>query len=350
MTLLIFITLLTLGISATCSLFEAVLYSTRIGTLEAVRRKDPTDPRATQMIELKRNISAPISAILILNTIANTAGATLAGLISARALQPQFVPVYTVCFVLGILILSEIVPKTYGVVHWRRMWRIITWPLIAIKTALAPAVALTQQLTNLLAHRTAIPSVTEDEILAMVQLGASEGHISQSESRLVRNIIHMEDIVARDIMTPRIVMFTLDESTLVQDAQPSIQQAGFSRLPIYHQEAENITGYVLRQDVFRALGEETSHSLKSLAKPITFVPESANCLSLLNQFLKERRHLAMVTDEYGGLAGLITLEDLIETLLGSEIVDETDQTIDMRSKAKRLKRGKRPSPPPRPPL
>ena len=334
MTLLLVITFLTLFISALCSLFEAVLYSTRIGTIEAVRRKSPGDPLATKMIELKRNISRPIAAILVLNTIANTAGATFAGVVSARVLQSQFVPIYTFSLVFGILIFSEILPKTYGAIHWRGMWRLITLPLVGIKTLLYPAVALSQKLTSLMTHRTNIPTVTEDEILAIVQLGASEGHITQNESQLVRNIIQMEDIFIRDIMTPRIVMFTMDESTSVTDALASIQEAGFSRIPIYRKEAENITGYVLCQDVYRVLAEGASHELTSLAQPITFVPESANCLSLLNQFLKSRLHLAMVTDEYGGLAGLVTLEDLIETLLGSEIVDETDQAIDMRSKAK----------------
>jgi len=350
MTLLLVITFLTLFISGMCSLFEAVLYSTRIGTIEAVRRKSPGDPLAAKMIELKRNISRPLAAILVLNTIANTAGATFAGVVSARVLPSQFVPVYTCGLVAGILIFSEILPKTYGAIHWRKMWRMIALPLLAIKTLLYPAVALSQRLTTLMTHRGNIPTVTEDEILAIVQLGASEGHITHGESQLVRNIIQMEDILVRDIMTPRIVMFTMDEATSVADALTSIQEVGFTRIPIYRQGAENITGYVLCQDVYRALAEGASLELKSLSQPITFVPESANCLSLLNQFLKSRLHLAMVTDEYGGLAGLVALEDLIETLLGSEIVDETDQAIDMRSKAKHLKESGFPSSPPKPSL
>lgn len=334
MGLLIGITLATLGISALCSLFEAVLYSSRMGTLEAARKENPHDTRAKRMILLKQKISVPIAAILVLNTVANTAGATLAGLVSAQVLPAAYVPIYTIGLVLGILFLSEIIPKTYGAVHWRGIWRHIVWPLVWIKNALYPLVVVAQWLTSKLAHQAAIPSVTEEEILAMVQLGATEGHISHSESRLVRNIIRMEDINARDILTPRIVMFTLEETMSVTEAVERIQESGFTRIPIYGGEPENVTGYVMCVDLYRTQTTTPDLPLRDLAKPISFVPESANCLSLLNQFIKNRTHLAMVADEYGGVAGLLSLEDLVETLLGSEIVDETDSTIDMRTKAK----------------
>lgn len=332
MTALILVTLFTLGVSAMCSLYEAVLYSARIAILEAARHGRHAK-LAAQMIQLKTDISAPISAILILNTIANTAGATWAGIISAQVLPAPMVPVYMGGLVLGILFLSEIIPKTIGAIYWPHLWIGIVWPIIILRWALHPLIVAIQKITHVLTRGHEAHVVTEEEILALVNLGASEGHISEEESELVQNIIGLEDQHAKDVMTPRVVMFTLSDDTPISDALEMVKPVGFSRIPLYHEHPENIIGYLLRRDLTAAADTRTGAAVRSLAKPIEFVPESANCLGLLNRFLKRRIHIAMVTDEYGGLAGLITLEDLLETLLGSEIVDETDRVIDMQKAA-----------------
>ena len=341
MTALITITVLTLAVSGICSLFEAVLYSTRVAAVEAEKTKGDRGNRAAdRMLGLKSNISVPIAAILILNTIANTAGANYAGVYCAKILSPQMVPVYTVGFVLGILFLSEIIPKTLGAAYWRGLWAPISLPLVGLKNAMYPLVFATQKVTGVLTGRQPATSVTEEEILAMVQLGFREGHISEEEKEMVDNIILLENKHAKDIMTPRIVMSTLPSDTTVADAVERIRTVGFSRILMYREHPENITGYVLRRDLLVQQPEDDGAPIESLAKPISFIPENANCLSLLNQYLRHRLHIAVVTDEYGGVAGLVTLEDLIETLLGSEIIDETDQAIDMREMAERLKLGR----------
>jgi len=341
MALLITVTLLTLGISALCSLFEAVLYSTRIGSIEAAKKEDEDGKGiADRMVDLKTNIAVPITAILVLNTIANTAGAALAGFISREELSPLGVASFAVFLVLGILFLSELIPKTIGAIYWRRLWRWIVWPIIVLRVALYPIVWLVQKFTNLITRGASAAAVTEEEIVAMVNLGESGGHLSEEEGEMVRNIINLEEKSAKDIMTPRVVAFTLDAEMEVHDAIGRLSSVGFSRIPIYKEHPENISGYVLRRHLYSVDEEKRTRRIQSLAKPISFVPETANCLTLLNQFLKHRWHIAMVTDEYGGLAGLVTLEDLIETLLGSEIVDETDRFVDMQTAARQRSQSK----------
>lgn len=350
MTALIVVTVATLAVSALCSLFEAVLYSTRIVTIEAALAEDPEEHgRAGRMLRLKESIADPIAAILILNTIANTAGCTIAGFLAAQRFGPTGVLVFSGGLVVGILFLSEIVPKTVGAVYWRHVWGGIVWPLVALRWVLHPVVWIVQRFTVLITRHASIVTVTEDEILAMVSRGAQEGELSAEEGQMVRNIINLENQLAKDILTPRVVMFTLDAETSVVDACDAMRQIGFSRVPIYKEHTENITGYILRRDLHAAVARDESHSLQEIANPVSFVPETANCLTLLNQFLKHRWHIAVVTDEYGGLAGIITLEDLIETLLGSEIVDETDRYIDMQEAAQNWKQAHRDPVPLEPP-
>jgi CBS domain containing-hemolysin-like protein len=339
MTLLIVVVVLTLCISGLCSLFEATLYSTRTGVLEAAKSHPTTGRLARRFLTMKQHIDAPIAAILILNTMANTAGATLAGMFAAHVFGTTLVVIFSVVFTLAILLLSEIVPKTLGVVYWRSLWSHIVWPLTAMTTLLYPAIYISQKLTRLLtAGHTGTP-VTEEEILAMTRLGATVGEISAQESAMVHNIIHLETRQVREIMTPRPVVFTLHADLTVAEALPLVTQQGFTRVPIYEQTREHIVGYVTLHDLSSAHTlRQPEAQIKTIAKPISFVPETVNCLALLTTFLQQRWHIAVVVDEYGGVAGLVTLEDLIETILGTEIVDEADRVVDLRHRAQQLKR------------
>lgn len=335
MTALVVVVALTLMVSALCSLFEAVLFSTRLGALEAARESGRRSPQTVdRMIAMKRHVSGPIAGILILNTVANTAGATIAGMYCAEILGHDYILVFSAGLTLAILFVSEIIPKTYGAVHWRGLWPFTVWPIYVIRVALTPFIWITQHLTRLITHGQQTTTATEEEILAMINLSASEGQISREENRMVQNIINMEEKRARDIMTPRTVMSIMDGSLPAADALKVASEAGFSRFPVFKDDPENITGYVLLRDLYAAAAQNPGQQLLGTQKPIDFVPETANCLTLLNNFLKHRRHIAMVTDEYGGVAGLLTLEDLIETLLGSEIVDETDRATDLQALAR----------------
>lgn len=338
MTILIFVVILTLVISASCSLYEAVLYSTRMGTLESAKSKGKRSKLARLFIEMKRNISVPIAAILILNTIANTAGATIAGMYAARALGVSKMPIFSIALTLGILFLSEILPKTLGAVHWRKIWPLVVYPLKFISYTLSPIIFITEKFTRLITKTQKTTTNTEDEILALVHLGALEGEISHEESQMMRNIIDLENKPVRDIMTPRTVIFSLDAKLSVEAAMKIVSEKGLTRIPIYEEDREHIIGYLLSHDFssYKSSGQ-SGIQLKSIVRPINFVPETVNCLTLLMNFLKHRRHIAIVVDEYGGVDGLVTLEDLIETMLGTEIVDETDQAVDLQEIARKKK-------------
>jgi CBS domain containing-hemolysin-like protein len=335
MAILFLVVILTLSISALCSLVEATLYSTRMGALEAVSSGGNLGHLAKRLISMKRQIDVPIAAILILNTVANTAGATIAGMYAANILAPQFAIPFSICFTLAILFLAEILPKTLGAVYWRRIWPFIVWPLTMIRYALQPALIITQAFTTIVTRGQSISPVTEDEIIAMARLGAQSGEISAEESVMVRNIIELENKLVRNIMTPRPVIFALDAKMTVAEALPLVSAKGFTRIPIYEEDREHIVGYVVFQELSAARLSNLAHTpLRDYAKTMSFISETVNCLTLLTTFLKFRRHIAIVSDEYGGVAGLITLEDLIETLLGTEIVDETDRVVDLQQIAR----------------
>ena len=339
MLVLAIIVFLTLFVSANCSLYEAVLYSARMGTLEAAKRKKDTKAKlAVQMISFKKNISTPISAILITNTLANTAGATVAGMYASKVLGAPYLPVFSLVFTILILFFSEIMPKNIGAVHWRTLWYWIVKPLQMLSTGLKPMIYFTERFSQLFIKGFKSTTITEDEILAMIHMGAKEGEISHEESRMVRNIIDLENKTVRDIMTPRKVMVSLNCSSSAKEALKPGDHKTFSRIPIWENTQENILGYVKIQDVIASqFRDENEVSLKSIARPISFVRDNSNCLTVFSDFLKNRKHIAIVLDEFDSISGLITLEDLIESLIGIEIVDEGDKHTDMQKFARQQK-------------
>lgn len=337
MAILITIVSITLIISFICSLYEAILYSTRMGTLEAEKTGGKRKAQAIKMIQLKSKISVPIAAILILNTVAHTAGATLSGMYASKVLGDAMVPWFSLVFTLAVLYLTEIIPKTIGAMHWRSLWPSIIWPLTIMKYALYPLIFFTQKFSQALMRDDGRgPAVTEEDILGTIRLGARGGEISQWESLMLHNIISLEGKPVEDIMTPRTVMFTLDEEMTVGEAVGPAREKGFTRIPVYRGDRENIVGYVMTHDLSSAqIQSEPETRLAAITKPIMFVREEENCLVLLTNFLKKRLHIAIIGDEYGGVSGLVTLEDLIETVLGTEIVDENDSVVDLQKMARR---------------
>lgn len=336
MTILIFIVTATILTSASCSLFESILYSTRMGTLESAKTKEKKGRTARLFIGMKTNISETIAAILILNTLANTGGAAIAGMYAVDFLGTAWLPVFSAIFTIAILFLSEIYPKTVGAVHWRGLWPFIVYPLKVIIFALYPFIFITQKATASVMAKQKGKTITEDEILALVHLGAREGEISKEESAMVRNIINLEDKTVEQIMTPRKMVFSIDGAMNLADATLAILGKGFSRIPVYEKDKENIIGYVTIHDLHKpGVAENIQDSIKSIMRPISQVALNSNCLTLLTSFLKQRMHIAIVADEYGGVDGLVTLEDLIETVLGREIVDETDKVVDLQEEARK---------------
>ncbi len=337
MMILLVIACITVVVSFYCSLSEATLYSTRSGALEASRASGKKSDLAAQFLEMKRKISVPIAAILILNTLVNIVGAFFAGIYASNVLGPSMAPVFSVLFTLAILFIGEIAPKTLGAVYWRQIWPLIVIPLKVLKYGMYPLIVVSQAFSNLLTRGHKTPHITEEEILAVVRMGAKQGEITYDESVFVHNIIDLENRLVREILTPRTVIFSLNAEMTVEEAAKVTYKKGFTRIPLYEREPENIIGYVIMNDLLSAKAFGDPHAIiKSMAKPIFFVPESNNLLVLLKSFLKHRRHIAIIVDEYGGVEGLVTMEDLIETLLGDEIVDETDRVVDLREQARQL--------------
>jgi CBS domain containing-hemolysin-like protein len=336
MAILVLVVVLTIFISSQCSLYEAILYSTRMGALEAEKTEGKRKGLARRLIDMKTKISIPLSAILILNTISNTAGATIAGMYAHKTIGQQWVPVFSVLFTLGILFFAEIIPKTIGAVYWRSFWPTIVLPLTIMKYFLYPLIIITQWFSESITRRASVPPITEEDILGTIRLGAKDGEISQMESHMLHNIINLETKKVSDVMTPRTVMFTLDETMSVEEALRIASDMGFTRIPTYRGDRENIVGYIMLHDLTSAnVLSEPKEPISTIAKPIRFVRQSENCLSLLTTFLKKRRHIAVIGDDFGGVAGLITLEDLLETVLGEEIVDETDSIVDLQKHARK---------------
>jgi CBS domain containing-hemolysin-like protein len=192
-----------------------------------------------------------------------------------------------------------------------------------------------------LTHKSRQKVITEDEILALVHLGAKEGEISHDESRMVKNIINLEEKLVEDIMTPRRMVFSLDADLSIKSAFTESQKHPHNRILVYENDKENIIGYVLVKDIYTLnILDKGNEKLRSILFSITKVDEKTNCLRLLNNFLKSRKHIAVIKDEFDGLAGLVTLEDLIETALGHEIVDETDKVVDLQEEARKERKNK----------
>ena len=320
-------------VSAGCSLLESVLYSTRVITLEAAADGDKV--RAHRMQHLKLKVENPLAAILILNTLANTAGAALAGWAAGEVWGPGSLWVFSLCFTLAILLFSEIIPKTVGAVHWKKLWRRSVNPLLGMCLVLKPMIVLTQAVTRLITKsREQQTPVSEDEILAAARLGATGGEISAMERDLIQNIIHLEDVRAADILTPRTVMLMVDgQSDLAQIKEQAVGWP-YSRVPVFEETMDQVVGYILKSEVLAAPKANDNKPVRELAKPVSFVPATANALSLLSSFLRRRKHLYMVVDEYGGIMGLVTLEDVLESLVGSEIIDENDTVADLQEMAR----------------
>jgi len=342
MGVLFLVVFLTILISFQCSLYEATLYSTRMGALESAKGKKKQKNAALHMIGLKRDISVPLSAILILNTLANTAGATIAGMYAHEVLGTALVPAFSILFTIAILFLAEVMPKTLGAVYWRDVWPYVVWPLHVMSRALYPAIIVTRAFANLLTRGKTPPPVSEEEILGVIRLGAKEGEISHLESRMLHNIIELENKPVREVMTPRTVMFSLDANQTVETALQAFTEGGFSRIPVYENDKDNIIGYVMIHDLSSAKVLSAPETLvRSIVRPVSFVSEDSDCMTLLTSFLQKRSHMSIITDEYGSVRGLITLEDLLETVLGMEIVDETDRAADMQKLAHKRAGGRR---------
>lgn len=334
MGLLIFYLALALGVSFLCSVLEAVLLSVTPAYVAALA--DAGGPAGKRLQRLKADIDRPLAAILSLNTIAHTVGAAGAGAQAAHVFGDAWVGVASGVLTVLILVISEIIPKTLGAAHWRRLAPVVARVLPGLMWVVYPLVLLSQLLTRVLAPGHGRSDVSREEVSALASLGAKQGVFDAGEFKMLSGLFRLRSLCAEDIMTPRTVLCALPDTQTVAEFLAGSDAVLFSRLPVYARSLDDISGYVLRADVLlRAARDELDLPLSALRRPIKAVRSDISLPALLDELLESRTHLTLVLGPYGGTAGVVTLEDIVETLMGIEIVDEGDKVSDMRELARR---------------
>jgi len=333
MTLLLIYLFIALSISFICSIAESVLLSTPISYLRVRIESGKKSARAA--LELKEKIDRPLSAILTLNTIAHTVGAAGVGAQAIIVFGEASFGIISAILTFLILALTEILPKTIGARYYKELIPItsITIKIMVILTY--PIVYLSSLFTKFISGGKELNSVSREEISIMLNLSKEEGVLGDKENKIIQNLIKLRGIKVSEIMTPRVVMETADIDMELSEFLKNRQFLHFSRIPVYEGNSEHIIGYIFRQNVFEQLAEKNCpQKLKDLKRNILIIPESKTVLSTWELLLEKKEHIALVVDEYGGVEGIITMEDIIESMLGFEILDEKDQVSDMRQYAR----------------
>jgi CBS domain containing-hemolysin-like protein len=334
MALLILYVLLAIVISFLCSIMEAVLLSVTPSYMEMKVREGSRPARVLN--DLRSDIDRPLAAILSLNTVAHTVGAAAAGAQAANVFGNAAVGIFSGILTLLILIISEIIPKTLGAVYWRQLANPVTSLLVPTIWITWPLVKLSLGVTRLLSPAGRSDSISREEITAMAELGKEQGLLDASESRIIRNLFRFSSLRVKDIMTPRIVVFALSESMSVRKVVNEYEEFRFSRIPVYTESRDDVTGYVLKDEILlRAAQDRGDVTLGELKRDVLVVPDALPLHELFERMLDGLEHIALVVDEYGGVAGVVSMEDVVETLLGLEIVDEADSAEDMQLLARR---------------
>lgn len=333
---LIITVVLVVGVSSLCSTTEAMLYSlswTQIEKFKADGRKS-----GKLLYDMRTNVDRPISAILTLNTVANTAGATIAGALASDVLGVENFIYFSIILTLLILIFGEILPKTIGVTYSSIISPFLAYFLQVIIVILSPITTVMSFLTRLVTPKNVTPTATEDDIRILASISRKSGTINDYEESAISNVLTLDKKRVSDVMTPRTVVFSLPMTLKLADAYSHKGFWSFSRIPVYASDNEDIVGIVQRREIELAVRDGKSEEpLEKLMKPIHFVLENQSLDQVLHKFLDLHQHLFAVLDEYGGLAGVISLEDILEELLGREIVDESDIIADMRALAQKRK-------------
>jgi CBS domain containing-hemolysin-like protein len=325
------------GVSFACSLLEAALLSSR--NINLAHQRDEGSRGAGLLLDLKQtHVDDAISAILTLNTVANTLGATLAGAQAAKIFGSAWVGVFSGALTFLILVVSEIIPKTLGAVYSSQLSGFVGWSLHILTKAMMPALVLSRLLTRVLT-RGQETTLSRGELATTIATAAEDGTISPGESKIFENLLRFEEVRIEDVMTPRTVAVMLPADSTITDLLADREAEAFSRIPLYRDNRDNVVGYVLQREILKRLADgcHQDTTLESLMRSIPFIPEVATVAAAMRQILERREPIAMAIDEHGGISGLVTLEDLTETVLGVEIVDESDRIVDQRQAAAALR-------------
>jgi len=333
MLLLITYVLIALIFSFLCSIAEAVLLSVttaHIAVLEKEQKKV-----GSILKTLKTDINKPLSAILTLNTIAHTTGAVGAGAQAAIVFGSAYVGVASAILTLLILFLSEIIPKTIGASNWRKLAPATAIGLKFITWLLFPFVWISEKITRGMVHESTLTGFSRDEFSAMAELSAEEGQIADDESTILRNLLLLRETNIQSVMTPRTVVFCLSDNLLVEEFFHKYDQTSFSRILVHSGDQEDINGFVIRRDLLLAQARGNfKNKLKKYRRDVAALLNTVSLSHAFSEMLRQRAQIMLVVDEYGTVKGIVTMEDLFETLLGLEIIDEYDKTEDMQKLAR----------------
>lgn len=325
--------LLALIVSFLCSIMESVLLSTPHSFL--IVKQNNGHEWAKSFIGLKKIIDKPLAAILSLNTIAHTVGAAGVGAQAVKVFGEAYLGMISAILTILILVLTEIIPKTIGTRYWKKLTKISYYTIKTMIIITYPLVVLSLVITKVFSKQKHEHTTSREEIAALASIGSVEGLFSDKENKIIQNILKLKNVKVTEIMTPRVVVAVADENIQLQDFLANKDYLKFSRIPVYSGNDENITGYVFRQQVFENLAEDKHNlKLKEIKREILFVPNTIVLFSLWEILIEKKEHIALIVDEYGGLDGIVTMEDIIETLLGLEIVDEKDTITDMQKFAR----------------
>ncbi|PIE41018.1 MAG: transporter [Gammaproteobacteria bacterium] len=332
MSLLLAYLSLAIGVSFLCSILEAVLLSITPSFVQQIQGERPKV--GAQLAKVKNRLDESLSSILILNTFAHTMGAAGVGSQAMQVFGKEWETLIAVLLTLAILYFSEIIPKTLGATFWRQLAGPSAYMISWLVKIVFPLVWVSTRLTKLFSHSKE-NEITREEIIALASLGHQGGSLVSQENEYINNLLRMREYKTEDILTPRSVVHMLDQNTTVSQALDDTKTRQFTRIPIYGANIDDINGKVIRADLFEA--EREGHGdqpISKFAKPLQRVSEKLPVQQLMDLLIKQKAHMCLVEDEFGQTAGVVTLEDAIETLLGREIVDETDAVEDMQALAR----------------
>jgi CBS domain containing-hemolysin-like protein len=333
MSLLIIAVLLTVLVSGLCSTIEAMLLSSTAGEIEALKARSPRV--GTLLAHSRERLGESISAILVFNTIANTLGSFTCGAL-AEEIFPGWRYGFAAGMTVGILIFGEILPKNFGVLHRARLRPILVWVLAGMSLVTRPLLWLIRPLIKAVLGRVPAEGDASQEIAFLASKEARQGNLTIQESNLIANALKLDEVHIRDIMTPRTVVAALEKSRTIGEVFRDLPNIPFARLPVYDRNMDNIVGLARRRDLLKAKAADQDHlTVGALMQSVLFVPETATAATALQQFLKNHQQIAVVVDEYGSPAGVVSMEDIFENLLGAEFFEKDDLAVDMRELARR---------------
>lgn len=333
-----FAIILTLAVSFVCSLMEALILSTTVSEVESLKK---TLPRRGLILEqLKQGLEETISTILTLNTIANTLGSITVGALAVQLFGQAILGVLSGFMTLAILFFAEVIPKNLGVVYRRTLQPHVVYPLLWMRNALRPITYFCNLLVRWVIKHPPEKTDSDEEIILLAERGAQDGSLSKSESSIIANALSLDEIRVSEIMTPRAVVTALKRMDTVGEVFDAFPNIPFARIPVFHESLDDIVGMVRRRDLLKAVANDLEHDLIGAhMHEVHFIPETATAAQALQEFLKTHQQLLVAVDEFGSTAGVLTMEDVMEHLLGREIFEKDDMAVDMRELARaRLKK------------